>query len=288
MAGVEKGLDRLLDGEKPLVGEIGQEALKGILHHARKLTRARYADITQNPDGYGLLPGHPEMRSFLGVPIVIHQRVWGNLYLAEKGNNEHFTVGDVETATALAGWAATAIESARSDGRSEVISTQPGRRGGLGARSSRAPGDVTDAFGGGAELEGRLEFIVKRGRDLVGAHSTMIMLREADELLVVACAGLAQAARGRRFPIAGSLSGRVLERSEPHQVTDVATELQIDPAAFGLADAQAGLLVPMVHGGIGIGIFAAFDQGAHDGEFSDEDVGLLRALAQATANAVVI
>ena len=41
------------------------------------------ADIRTHPDYYGFPPGHPEMRSFLGVPIVINERAWGNLYLGQ-------------------------------------------------------------------------------------------------------------------------------------------------------------------------------------------------------------
>ena len=44
----------------------------------------RIADVTQHPLSYGFPPGHPAMRSFLGVPILIGGEPWGNLYLADK------------------------------------------------------------------------------------------------------------------------------------------------------------------------------------------------------------
>ena len=53
------------------------------------------------------------MRTFLGVPIVIEGRAWGNLYLTEKAGGEEFTAGDEEAAVVLADWAAIAINNAR-------------------------------------------------------------------------------------------------------------------------------------------------------------------------------
>ncbi|KKL48524.1 hypothetical protein LCGC14_2324630, partial [marine sediment metagenome] len=60
----------------------------------------------------GFPPGHPPMKGFLGVPILIRGDAYGNLYLAEKeGGN--FDAADEEAAVVLAGWAAIAIENAR-------------------------------------------------------------------------------------------------------------------------------------------------------------------------------
>ena len=57
------------------------------------------------PSSYGFPAGHPSMRSFLGVPIVIRGQAWGNLYLTEKQDGE-FTEQDEEAAVILADWAA--------------------------------------------------------------------------------------------------------------------------------------------------------------------------------------
>jgi signal transduction histidine kinase len=73
----------------------------------------RLPDLREHPDSYGFPPRHPEMRSFLGVPIVIRQEVFGNLYLTDKRSGEVFTDVDEELTVALAGAAAVAIENAR-------------------------------------------------------------------------------------------------------------------------------------------------------------------------------
>src|SRR2546423_4783664 len=53
------------------------------------------------------------MRSFLGVPIVVRQEVFGNLYLTDKQSAEVFTDVDEELTVALAAAAGIAIENAR-------------------------------------------------------------------------------------------------------------------------------------------------------------------------------
>ena len=78
----------------------------------------RLADVGQHPSSYGFPAGHPVMRSFLGVPIVIRGQVWGNLYLTEKAEGE-FTEADEEAAVVLADWAAIAIGNAKSYETSE-------------------------------------------------------------------------------------------------------------------------------------------------------------------------
>ena len=41
----------------------------------------RLTDVGEHPRSYGFPAGHPPMRSFLGVPIMIQGEAWGNLYL---------------------------------------------------------------------------------------------------------------------------------------------------------------------------------------------------------------
>jgi signal transduction histidine kinase len=73
----------------------------------------RLPDLREHPQSYGFPPHHPPMRSFLGVPILVRQEVFGNLYLTDKGSGEVFTDVDEELTIALAGAAAVAIENAR-------------------------------------------------------------------------------------------------------------------------------------------------------------------------------
>jgi GAF domain-containing protein len=63
----------------------GRGVLGALIAHPVPL---RLRDVGQHPDSCGFPVGHPVMRSFLGVPIVIRGHAWGNLYLAEKAHGE--------------------------------------------------------------------------------------------------------------------------------------------------------------------------------------------------------
>jgi adenylate cyclase len=53
------------------------------------------------------------MKSFLGVPVVAHRQVFGNLYLTEKIGAKDFSAEDQAIAVSLAAQAAVAVENAR-------------------------------------------------------------------------------------------------------------------------------------------------------------------------------
>jgi signal transduction histidine kinase len=73
----------------------------------------RLPNLGEHPDSYGFPPNHPPMTSFLGVPIRVRDRVFGNLYLTDKTTGEVFTDIDEELVVALAAAAAIAIDNAR-------------------------------------------------------------------------------------------------------------------------------------------------------------------------------
>jgi signal transduction histidine kinase len=244
----------------------------------------RLADVGQHPQSYGFPPGHPEMHSFLGVPITIRGQAWGNLYLTEKAGDQPFTDEDEEAAGMLAQWAAIAIENARIHAASEVRREQLERA----VRSLEAARDIADAVGSVADLDRVLELVVKRGRALICAQSLLIMLREGDQLVVAASAGRANEARGRRLAVPTSTCGHVLERGRPMRIGNARRTMRIDPAEFGVPEAHTALLVPMLHRGAGIGVLAAFDHGTAGEEFTTDDERLLRTFAQSAANAVAI
>ena len=73
----------------------------------------RLPNLSEHPESYGFPPNHPPMSSFLGVPILLHNRVFGNLYLTDKRSAEEFSDIDEEVVTTLASAAGIAIENAR-------------------------------------------------------------------------------------------------------------------------------------------------------------------------------
>lgn len=73
----------------------------------------RLPDLSMHPASSGFPPNHPPMTSFLGVPILLRDEVFGNLYLTDKRDDEAFTDVDEELAVALAAAAGLAIENTR-------------------------------------------------------------------------------------------------------------------------------------------------------------------------------
>jgi signal transduction histidine kinase len=258
----------------------GRGVLGELIAHPQPL---RLEDVGEHPRSYGFPAGHPPMRSFLGVPILIRGEAWGNLYLTEKHEGE-FSERDEEAAVILAEWAAIAIDNARSYEMSERRREEAEKA----IRGLEATRDVAVAIGGEIALEHVLELIVKRGRALIGARSVVIMLRDADELVVHASAGHASDTRGVRLPIADSTSGQVLLSREPERLTDVQARLRIAPSAFGVSDARTALLVPMIHRGEAVGVLAAFDRGAEGDVFAEDDEQLLQTFAASAATAVAL
>ena len=281
------GLERFLtsgvdEATHQAIGDLprGRGVLGVLIDHPQPL---RLREVGQHPSSYGFPVGHPAMRSFLGVPIVIRGQVWGNLYLTEKAEGE-FTQADEEDAVTLAQWAAIAIDNAR------LYETSERRRQELerAFRGVEATRDVALAIGGEIALERVLALIVKRGRALVSARSLVIMLRDGEEFVVQASAGHLQDVRGVRLSIAASTYGQVLERRRPERVADVVSRLGIAPQEFGVGDSQTALLVPMVYRGDAVGVLAAFDRGEASEAFTEDDEQVLRTFAVSAATAVVL
>jgi signal transduction histidine kinase len=83
----------------------------------------RVDDIHTDPRFRGWWPSaHPDMRSFLGVPVVARGRVIGAVYLTEKEGGASFSDDDERLIGLLAAHAAIAIENARLHERSRELS----------------------------------------------------------------------------------------------------------------------------------------------------------------------
>ncbi len=81
----------------------------------------RLPDLRRHPDSFGFPPHHPEMRSFLGVPLLVRDEVYGNLYLADKTSADMFTEVDEEQVVALAAAAGVAIDNAKLHARVQEL-----------------------------------------------------------------------------------------------------------------------------------------------------------------------
>lgn len=87
---------------------------RGLLGEVMRIGRSlRVRDLRQHPAFAGFPAHHPEMRSFLGVPVRFGDHTLGHLYLANKRAGDEFTADDQVAIEMLAERAGVAIELAR-------------------------------------------------------------------------------------------------------------------------------------------------------------------------------
>ena len=242
----------------------------------------RLEHIGEHPRSYGFPSGHPEMETFLGVPVTVREEVWGNLYLTEKRNGEPFTDADEESAIILAGWAAIAIDNAR------LYASVEQRRDHLerAVRGLDTTVAIAQALGGETNLGRILELIVKRARALVGARTLVIMLEEEDRLVVAAGAGeLPAGVQGQEMAIDGTVTGRVLRSQRAERLSDARSVLTSSLELLQL-DADNALIVPLAFRGRAVGVLAAYDRLGEEAGFDREHERLLGAFAASAATAV--
>ncbi|HEX9864951.1 MAG TPA: GAF domain-containing sensor histidine kinase [Acidimicrobiia bacterium] len=118
--------------------------------------------ISDHPDSFGFPPNHPQMTTFLGVPVTVGGRAFGNLYLTEK--SEGFTEDDVILIEALSRIAGSAVTTARLHRRLQSIAVGEDRE-----RIARDLHDsvIQDLFAVGLGLQG----ITERVNDVDAART---------------------------------------------------------------------------------------------------------------------
>jgi signal transduction histidine kinase len=135
----------------------------------------RMPDITRHPKSYGFPPNHPEMHSFLGVPIHIRDQVFGNLYLAEKQGSAEFGEDDEAMVVALAAAAGVAIENAR-------LFREANRR----ERWLTATAEITNLLLGEVQPTSALQLVARWARQVAeGSLALVLLLDEESGMLTV-------------------------------------------------------------------------------------------------------
>ncbi len=87
---------------------------RGLIGLSLRLGEAvRIDDIAADPRATGFPPGHPEMQTFLSVPVKVEGRTIGNLYLTDKTDNQPFDDDDQRLVESFARHAGLAIHNAR-------------------------------------------------------------------------------------------------------------------------------------------------------------------------------
>jgi len=107
-------VDFIHSGMDPdLAAEIGHHPLgSGVLGTITSTGKTiRLESLDEHPDSSGFPAPHPEMANFLGVPVKVGERIFGNLYLTEKDGG--FTEEDEILVEFLAVTAGSAVSTLR-------------------------------------------------------------------------------------------------------------------------------------------------------------------------------
>lgn len=182
----------------------------------------RLRDISSHPRSYGFPPGHPPMGTFLGVPVRIRDKVFGNLYLTEKADGTEFTEQDEEIVTALSAAAGVAIENARLHEEAE-------RR----ERWLSAAAELTAVLLRPDADEYVLQIVADRARELAHAEVAWVVAGqdEAHLSLRVVSGRTADPEAMAQLDLSQSLARAVLVSGMPLTVED----LSADPRAVDVA-----------------------------------------------------
>src|ERR1035441_5622030 len=243
----------------------------------------RIADVGAHPHSYGFPVGHPPMRSFLGVPIVVAGQPYGNLYLTDKQGANQFDEEDEQAAMLFAQFAGVAIDHARrytgsEERRVELQNT---------VCALDATIQIARALGVQTDLGAILELVAKRGRALVSARALVIELRRGDELEVAAGAGeIPPNLLGQRVKLQDTVASAALRSRQSQRLSDELNRSRFEQHGAGQLGLRAkdGLVVPLIFRNEAYGVVVALDQA--EGGFTAEHERLLEAFAASAATAV--
>jgi len=226
---------------------VGEGILGVLIREARPLRLRRIGD---DPRHVGFPLHHPPMESFLGAPVKARGKVFGNIYLTEKQGAVEFDAEDEAALLVLANQAGVAIENAR-------LYEETRRRG----QWLEAVREISSAILAGAEINGVLETIARRARELVDAATATIVSPAADggrDSLTITVADGAHAGEllGLSVPMQGSVSGDVINSGQSTALADASKDDRTYQPMIAIGNMGPMVLVPLVVRGRPFGTLA--------------------------------
>jgi GAF domain-containing protein len=299
--GARYGAVGVVDDEGKLVqfvhSGIGEEVVKEIGHLPRgdgllgvlieEGRPLRLHEIKDHPKSSGWPEHHPDMHSFLGVPITGPRRILGRLYLTEKDDERDFSKDDERIAMMLAAQAGAAIENANLYEEVRRRSTDLARRMNELSSVERVAGLLITE----GAVEEALGSIAHEARRLTSADATTIsLINESTGELVVRFASEEDASgegvAGIRLDPGTSKAHSVLSRLAPEVVEDLAADPEVNREAIRkLRHPRAGAFVPLVVKGKAVGVLSAYHREVGR-LFHEDDLTILQIMANQAAIAL--
>ncbi|WP_406032133.1 GAF domain-containing protein [Nocardioides sp. NBC_00163] len=269
--------------EQILIGDLpsGHGVLGLLIDHPEPL---RLPEITAHRASYGFPANHPPMHSFLGVPVRIGEKVFGNLYLTDKIDGDQFTDQDEDIVVALAAAAGVAIENA-------LLAEEAARR----SRWLDARAEITSALMGDIDRTTTLQLVADRAREISGADVSWIVTGPtAERLRVEVVSGTdIDVELLKDAPLRESVAGQAIGVGAPMIVEDIAAAAGGGSAAavIDLSDIGPGVLVPLGRTDPSeemnaVGVLALAWRREHADQAQDVDLAVANAFAEQVALAI--
>ncbi len=183
--------------------------LVGALADEQRPIRLRH--LAEDPRSQGFPAGHPSMDSFLGIPVRVRGKVYGNLYLTNQSSGE-FSAEDEQLVTALADTAGFAIDNAK------LFSDSQQRQAWAAASA-----EITAALLS-SEQGDFVELLTSRTLTLARADLVCIVRPTEDpRQLVIETARSRDddTVEGTLFPSSGSIAASVIEGGQPRLLDEI-------------------------------------------------------------------
>jgi signal transduction histidine kinase len=241
----------------------------------------RLHEIAAHPASYGFPAHHPPMKSFLGVPVRIRDRVFGNLYLTEKRGSGDFTTEDEAVVVALAAAAGVAIENAR------LYEVAEQRQLWLSATA-----EITALLIDPLAVGDALQTVADRAREVAGADVAWVVAgADADSLVFQVASGVdTDTAAMRALPLERSLASTVVRTRQPVSVPDLGEDPRaLNPAvALGWPRLGPAILVPLSSGTGVEGVLALAWFPEHAARFEAVDPAMPASFAEQAALSIQV
>lgn len=256
-------------GEPP-VGK----GLIGALKTERKTIRV--ADTREDARRAGFPPGHPSMSSFLGVPILLGDKLLGQIYLTDKAGYPEFTAEDGYVIETLAAYAAVAINNAR------LYEGMLDRDEALSRRNEDLAllNDVAATLATFLDVDDILDQTLSRVMSYLDVEAGEIFLRgdgENELRLALHRGEFAEAFITRdRFSLGEGYIGIVAESSQPLVTTDLKNDMRYLRQAVVTAGFKSMACIPLTARGRVVGVMSAASR--NERHFEERELNLLIAI----------
>ncbi|GGQ64628.1 sensor histidine kinase [Kitasatospora griseola] len=212
----------------------GKGLLGELIRHPQPL---RLDDLREHSASTGCPAHHPEMRTFLGLPVRVRDEVFGNIYLTDKRGAAGFDDDDESVIATLAVAAGVAIDNAR-------LYEEAQRQ----QRWLTATAEINRRLLSGSSRTQVVELIAQRACDISGA-------RQADVLTVLPAGnglhvelsfgGDLTGRAGADIPLEGTISGAACVEGAPVTSHDLAEDRRFPARADRYAGLGPAVAVPL-------------------------------------------